>query len=407
MESNFSAEFFKRNRTALRHLFTGKAPIVITANGLLQRSGDTTLPFHQDSNFWYLTGVDEPDVILVMDKNKEYLILPNRQAHQEVFDGSIAAEVLSQRSGIGTILDQKTGWRQLGSRLKRAKYMATVAASPAYVAGHGLYTNPSRSSLIARVKDVNSELELLDLRDHLTRLRMIKQPEELAALDQAIGHTVRALKDVIKKRSKYVFEYEVEAAISHEFRRKGVTHGYQPIVGAGLNACTLHYIQNQSPIKRGELLLIDAGAEVEHYSADITRTLALTAPTKRQQAVYDAVLDIQQAALLLLKPGLSLKLYEQKIAELMGEKLRELSLVKSIDEEKLRHYYPHGTSHFLGLDVHDVGQYEKPLEAGMVLTVEPGIYIPEEKLGVRIEDDVVVTAGGVKVLSAGLPRSLW
>lgn len=407
MESHFSAEFFKNNRAALRQLFTGTAPIVITANGLLQRSGDTTLPFHQDSNFWYLTGVDEPDVVLVMDKNKEYLILPGRQSHQEVFDGQVAAEELTRRSGIKTVLDHKIGWRQLENRLKRAKHVATVAPPPAYDGNHGLYTNPSRNALIARIKDASSTLELLDLRDHLVRLRQIKHPEELAALGQAIKLTHQAIKKVIKKRTSYAFEYEAEAVVTQEFRRKGSRHGYEPIVASGLNACTLHYIKNEAPIKKGELLLIDVGAEVEHYSADITRTVALSAPTKRQLAVYSAVLEIQQVALSLLKPGITLKRYEQRIAQLSGEKLRELGLVKSIDEAKLRHYCPHATSHFLGLDVHDVGRYDQPLEAGMVLTVEPGIYIPEEKLGIRIEDDVLVTQDGIKILSTGLPRSLW
>jgi Xaa-Pro aminopeptidase len=145
---------------------------------------------------------------------------------------------------------------------------------------------------------------------------------------------------------------------------------------------------------------------VENYAADITRTYALGVPSKRQQQVSEAVQDVQKFALKLLKPGTSLRDYEQKVEELMGEKLLELGLIKTAEQRNIRRYYPHSTSHFLGLDVHDVGNYEQPLAAGMVLTVEPGIYIPEEKIGVRIEDDVLITKNGVEVLSKKLPPTL-
>jgi Xaa-Pro aminopeptidase len=155
-----------------------------------------------------------------------------------------------------------------------------------------------------------------------------------------------------------------------------------------------------------ELLLLDVGAEVNHYAADITRTVSISAPSRRQQAVFDAVLEVHAFALSLLRPGALMKENEQQIEQLMGEKLRELGLIKSIEHDEVRKYYPHATSHFLGLNVHDIGDYLRPLEPGMVLTVEPGIYIPEEAIGVRIEDDVLITADGYEILTDRLPRKL-
>src|SRR5690606_4788889 len=158
-------------------------------------------------------------------------------------------------------------------------------------------------------------------------------------------------------------------------------------------ACVIHNMDNNDPIKTGDLLVLDVGAEVENYSADITRTLAPGGKaSKRQKAVYAAVLAVQDYAFSLVKPGALLKDNEQKVEQFMGEKLRELGLIKSIDRDSVRQYFPHATSHFLGLDVHDVGDYSQPLAPGMVLTVEPGIYISDEAIGVRIEDDLLVTA---------------
>lgn len=405
--SRFNADFFRRNRENLRQLFTGTAPIVIAGHGLLQRSSDTTFPFRQDSNFWYLTGLTEPDLVLVMDKGKEYIILPESGLTKQLFDGQTDTEALARISGIESFFDNKTGWKALTGRVKKSKYTATLAAPPSYIATHGFYTNPSRRALIAKLKACNPNVELLDLREHLVKLRSIKQPEEIAAIQSAIDITGSAFKKVAAKAPNLEHEYEVEALISHTFRHHNAVHGYQPIVASGINGCTLHYIQNADRLDKKSLLLIDVGAEVMHYSADITRTLSLRQPTKRQKTVYAAVLDIQEYAMSLLRPGIKIRDYEEKISKYVGEKLREIGLGKSISKDAVRRYYPHATSHFLGLDVHDVGQYDKPLAAGMVLTVEPGIYIPEEAIGIRIEDDVLLTKTGAQNLSKKLPKRLW
>lgn len=407
MSDIFEASFFVANRERLRSLFTGTAPIIITANGLLQRNSDVNFPFRQDSSFWYLTGIEEPDVILVMDKGKEYLIVPARDEHRAAFDGTIADSDLVSRSGVETVFEEKAGWKQLGSRLKRVKHVATLAAAAPYVQNHGLYTNPARARLIERIKSQAEDVELLDIRPHVTRMRMIKQPAEITAIQQAIDLTIDTLLAAKKKGwQKFAHEYDVEAAITARFRKHGATHAYQPIIANGINACTLHYVHNNDPITEGSLLLLDVGAEVQNYAADITRTYAVSEPTRRQKQVYAAVLEVRDFALSQLEVGTTMRTYEDAVQQFMGEKLRELGLIKSIEADSVRQYYPHATSHFLGLDVHDTADYDRPLEPNMVLTVEPGIYIPEEAIGIRIEDDVLIEETGPRVLSDRLPRVL-
>ena len=406
----FDRDFFVGNRERLRQLFTGTAPIIITANGLLQRASDETFPFHQDRSFWYLTGIDAPDITLVMDKGKEYLIVPDRESIREAFDGALDLGQFTRISGIADIYNEKEGWKQLEARIKKVQHVATLAASPAYVDAWGMYTNPARAALIKRLKDMNEPVELLDLRQHLGRMRMVKQPVELAAIQQAIDITIDAMKDVIcpKSLAKYAFEYEVEADLTRGFRRRGAQgHAFTPIVAGGERTCTLHNISNDAQLASGELLLMDVGAQYSMYAADITRTVVLgQQPSRRQQQIHDAVLAAQQYAYSILKPGIFLRDYEKQMEAFVGEKLRELGLIKSISSETVREYFPHATSHFLGLDTHDAGDYERALEPGVVITVEPGIYVPAEGIGVRIEDDIVITSEGNDVLTARLGTEL-
>jgi Xaa-Pro aminopeptidase len=409
----FDSSFFAGNRERLRQLFTGTAPIVITANGLLQQASDEPYPLHQDRNFWYLTGIDEPSIVLVMDKGKEYLIVPPREVVREQFDGSIDFAELSRISGIQTIYYEKEGWKQLESRLKKVQHVATLGANPPFIEFLGMYTNPARAELIKRVKEANPTIELLDLRNHLSRMRMVKQEVELQAIQKAIDITIDTVKEIIrpKQLAKYAYEYEVEADLTRGFRKRGATglmgHAFAPIVASGERACTLHHIHNSAPLASGDLMVMDVGASADFYASDITRTVVLgDKVSKRQQAVYDAVHEAQQYAFSLLKPGVLMREYETQMEEFIGEKLRELGLIKTIEREAVRQYFPHATSHFLGLDTHDAGDYDHPLEPGVVLAVEPGIYIPDEAIGVRIEDNVVITEDGCAVLSERLPRTL-
>lgn len=408
--TRFTSEFFAGNRSRLRELFRGTAPIVLTAAGQLQQNADMAYPFQQDASFWYFTGIDEPGVVLVIDKDKDYLIVPMRDERVATFDGAIDEAALRRTSGVDLLFDAQTGWKRLGARLSRAKHVATLPAAPAYIEQLEMYTNPARRQLISELKSHNEQLELLDISQHITRLRMIKQPQELAAIEQAIAVTARGLKQVARtiQRGAYHYEYEIEADLTRQFRRTGAAgHGFPPIVAGGKRACTLHYQSNNAQLAPDELVLCDVGATVNHYAADISRTFSLSAsPSRRQQAVYDAVLEVQRYALGLLKPGVILKEYEKAVETFMGEQLRELGLIKTIEPEAVRKLYPHSTSHFLGLSLHDIGLYDEPLEPGTVLTVEPGIYIADESLGVRIEDDIVITPDGNRVLSAKVPKTI-
>lgn len=406
----FDASFFVGNRERLKQLFTGTAPIIIAANGLMQAASDEPYPFHQDRSFWYLTGIDEPGIMLVMDKGKEYLIVPPREVVREQFDGSIDFEQLSRTSGVQTVLYEKEGWKQLGPRLKKVQHVATLAPSSRFIEYLGMYTNPARADVVQRLKEHNPAMELLDLRTHLSRMRMIKQEPELQAIQRAIDITIDTCKEILRPRqlAKYAHEYEIEADLTRGFRRRGgMGHAFTPIVASGERTCTLHHTRNNAPLVSGEVLVMDVGAQADYYASDLTRTVVIGGqPTRRQQAVYAAVQEAQQHALRLLKPGVLLRDYEKQMEEFIGEKLRELGLIKLIDHESVRQFFPHATSHFLGLDTHDAGDYEHPLEPGAVLAVEPGIYIPQESLGVRIEDNVLITAEGNTVLSSRLPQVL-
>lgn len=342
--------------------------------------------------------------MLVMDQGKEFLIAPSREPARAVFDGTIDQADLTKISGIKTVLDETEGNKRLDALLQKNSIIATLTPPPAFIPQHGLYTNPARAVLISRLQKGQPDLEITDIRPHLAEMRSIKQAEELEAIKRAISITAEALEQVYENRGKYKYENEIEADISAHFRRAGSGHAYQPIIASGANACTLHYIANQAAVDKNGLLLVDVGAEVENYAADITRTFAISRSGKRQKEVIDAVNDVQAFALGNLRAGVLLKEYEQGVEQYMGGKLKALGLISTIDHDNVRRYYPHSTSHFLGLDVHDLGDYERPLEAGMVLTVEPGIYIPEEGIGVRTEDNVLITDRGAEVLSSGIPK---
>lgn len=337
-------------------------------------------------------------------------MVPPREIVIEQFDGAIDFDQLRRISGIQNIVSAKEGWKSLSTRLKKVQHVATLGASPRFIEYLGLYTNPARADLIERIKSIHGAIELLDLRTHLSKMRMVKQPVEIAAIQSAIDITNATLKEVLRAGTlaKYAHEYEIEADITRGFRRRGAEgHAFDPIVASGERACTLHHTENKAALVSGELVVLDIGAQVDRYAADITRTAVLgTEPSRRQELVHTAVKEAQDFAYSLLKPGVVLREYEKQMEEFMGEKLRELGLIKTISSESVRHYFPHSTSHFLGLDTHDAGEYDKPLEPGVVITVEPGIYIPEESLGIRIEDDILITDTGNQVLSAALGRDL-
>ncbi|MCA9329966.1 aminopeptidase P N-terminal domain-containing protein [Candidatus Saccharibacteria bacterium] len=406
MSDILTADFFVANRKRLRLLFQGTAPIVLTASAQLQKGIDEVF-FRQDRNFFYVTGINDPDIILVIDKDHEYLILPEQSDYQRDFHGQSNVELYARLSGIQTVLDHKAGWKKLGSRLRKVKHVATLTVPARFIDSYGFYTNPSRGVLVYKVKEYNNLVELLDLRQHFAVMRMIKRPIELEAINHAIKITSTILKKIKRKIAKYDYEYQVEADLTHGFRWSGGGHAFDPIVASGGNASIIHYSSNNDAIDKDGLLLLDVGAEFYSYAADISRTYSVNGrPTKRQEQVHGAVVEVQNYAYSLMKPGAVIKENERLIEQFMGEKLRSLGLIKNIESDEVRRYYPHATSHHLGMDVHDLGDYQRPQEPGMVLTVEPGIYIHDESIGVRIEDDIVITPTGYKVLTSSLSIDL-
>jgi Xaa-Pro aminopeptidase len=304
-------------------------------------------------------------------------------------------------------MPEKDGWKRLRNRLATVTSVATFAASSPYVSIYGMYTNPARRTLIRRLKSANKSMKIVDTSAKLAQLRAVKQDAELLAMRQAIQLTNESLDMIAHNISSYGYEYEIEAEVSGYFRKHGALDAWKPMVGSGSNSCILHSSDNVAPIKKGDVIVVDIGAEVEHYCSDITRTFAANNSfTKRQQAVYDAVEAVHTYGINLQHVGASIRENEAKIESFMGEQLMSLGLIDQPDRKAIRHYFPHATSHYLGLNPHDAGDYQAPLEAGMVLTVEPGIYIPEENIGVRIEDDILITDTGYEILSATLPHTL-
>lgn len=404
----FSSAFFRHNRRQLQAKIGEDTPIAVTANGLIQRGADSTYPFAQDANFWYLSGINDPDVTLVIDGEREFLIAPLREGSRIVFEGQIDSKKLSSVSGVEDVVNEAAGWKRLDSILARSGKVATLSPAAAYIEQYGMYSNPARARFIDRLHKHSGDIELVDIRHTLAQLRMIKQPPELAAIKKAINITTTTLKEVISKPyGTYEYEYQIEADISRGFRFLGSEgHAFEPIVSGGERACILHNFAAANKLKVPELVVMDVGASYCGYAADITRTIATGIPTKRQKEIYLAVKEAQEYAYSLLKPGVHLRGYESGVAKFIGNKLKELGITSNIKMETIRKYFPHATSHFLGLNVHDVGDYQKPLAAGVVITVEPGIYVPEEGIGVRLEDDVLITDSGIEILSRSLPTRL-
>lgn len=402
--SDFPQNFFVQNRLALLERVETKF-IVIAANSELQRSGDSSFPFRQDSNFWYLTGIEQPNYILVITEKEEFLIKPNRHWVKDVFDGVITDGSLSKTSGVTQILDARKGWQKLTRLLNKDKKASTLF--PMVDRHFNITANPARRQLIQKMRRRVPALQVDDVRLVMAQMRMVKQTPEIKAIKTAIQITSDTLKDVFKPEwyKNYKFEYELEADIFAGFRKRGATSLAFPILLAtGKKACQIHPTENDSPLNRGEMLLLDLGAEYKNYSSDISRTLPIGKKfSPRQKQVFEAVKELEDYACSLLKPGVNIREYEQMMEERMGEALKNLGVIKRLTRRNIRKYYPHATSHMMGLDTHDSADYGKPLEKNMILTVEPGIYLPAENIGIRIEDDLIITSDGVESLTVDLP----
>jgi Xaa-Pro aminopeptidase len=374
----------------------------------LQSSNDDTYEFRQDANFWYLTGIDFPDIVLVMDNTGDYLIAPKQDPIKESFDGVISSHKLAKTSGITAIFDDFAGWDRLKNTIRINKQAATLFASPAYIKFFGFYTNPARARLINRIKRI-SKVELTDIRKSLATLRMVKQPSELLAIKKAIEITTDSLGEVIGslQSNRYKYAFEAEADLTYKFKiRRASGHAFSPIIASGSQACTIHNLANDAKLTTNQMVIFDVGAVFDHYPADISRTKIQSRPSPRQKAIYEAVIEVQRYALSLLKPGITIRWYEGQVETYMGQQLKKLGIINAVNSKAVRQYFPHATSHYLGLNVHDAGDYDADLLPGMVLAVEPGIYVPKEGIGVRVEDDVIITNDGVEVLSSNLSQEL-
>lgn len=397
----FNQSFYKNNRIQLQKLVCDEL-IVLTANGLMQRSGDTVYPFRQDSNFYYLTGLNEPDLVLVMDgkTRQEFLILPKKTHAEEVFGGVIDSRAMAEISGIQTTMNYQEGWTHLKKLQKGRKKINAILAPPTKVTHtDNFFTNGNRRRLIEKLKRSGGESSIVDIRSELTSLRQIKQAVEIEAIKQAIDITARGITKARQNIKAGVTGHTLKAGLDFVFSNSGVGHGFAPIVISGADTCILHSNNLARTLGSGEPVLFDVGAEYKLYSADVSRTFFSALPTKRQKEVHEAVMKVHAFAVQLIKPGLSWRDYAARVDEKMGEELIKLGLISENTRKKVRAYFPHAVSHSLGLDVHDVCDYAI-IQENMVITVEPGIYIAEEALGIRIEDDILVTKNGAVNLSA-------
>jgi len=381
-----NSNFFKRNRQKLIQELGDGTPVVVAAHGHMQMSLDAEYPFEQERNFYYLTGVDEANWVLVIDEADEYLIKPTRSESEQIFNGKADEANITKLSGISQIVSRGEGVERL-KKFKKVRSVLTVEES----VGSVLVNCAPKlffKNLGANVEDISKQLY---------KLRTIKQPEEIEMLKQAIHITGEAFHEAKKHLENFSSEAQLEAVFTEHFIASGYKHAYNPIVASDKNACILHYTANDSQLEGGGLVLVDIGAKASYYAADVTRTWELASVNERQTEVNQAVRKAHDEILKIIEPGLEFEEYQKIVDTIMTGILAEIGLKN--DKQHLRRYLPHAPSHGLGLDVHDPLVGYSSLQTGMVITLEPGIYIPEEGIGARHEDDLLITDDGVENLS--------
>jgi Xaa-Pro aminopeptidase len=391
-----------RNRKNLTHALEGGL-LIVSAYDAMQQSADMEAPFLQESNFWWLTGISEPGWKAVIDLSRQHtaLVRPQRSHASIVFNGSTDDDSILQVSEANEIINFDD-FEPMLRRLARNHSVARTVYDKRI--DHEFVHNPAQGNLFNILDRTFTNVH--DASKDISDVRAVKEKDEQAAIMKAVTLTVAAFKYVREQLPHLKTEYEIEAEFSYFFRKHGADHAYAPIVASGSNACTLHYGKNSQKIAARNMVLIDIGARVDGYAADITRTFSLN-PTKRQSEVHAAVERSHKAIIKLLKPGLPFQEYVLLVNNIMKKEMLGLGLLKDMsDDEAYRRYFPHAIGHGLGIDVHDSLGSSRYLRAGMVLTVEPGIYIQEEGIGVRIEDNILITATGHKNLSASLSTAL-
>lgn len=380
---------------------------VFNANDIYPISADSTLPFEQHRDLFYLTGIDQEETILILcpdakdPKHREMVFVRETNAHIAVWEGhKLTKSEAAAVTGIDHVqwtTDFEASFLELAKQAENI-YINTNEHYRAKVE-----TQTREDRFIEWCKQQFPKKNYEKSNFILQGLRGVKDPEEIAHIQQACDITEKGFRRILGFVKPGVWEFEIEAEFSHEFlsnRSKGFA--YTPIIASGANSNVLHYIENSQQCKAGELILMDVGAEYGNYASDMTRTIPVSGRfTPRQRAVYEAVLKVKDEATKLLIPGVLWKDYHVEVGKLMSSALVDLGLLAkkevSYNTEAYKKYFMHGTSHHLGLDTHDYGLLDEPMETNMVFTVEPGIYIPDEGFGIRLEDDVVVQATGAPV----------
>ena len=374
------------------------------------------MPFRQNNDLFWLSGVDQEESVLVIfpdhtdESQREILFLKETNEHIAIWEGAkLTKEGALKTAGIKTVywLNELEG--------KIAELIGKC---------NGIYLNKnihSRSASAVETRDDRfrkliadkfSETTIHEVAPIMHELRAIKSNFEIKLMQNACDITEKGLRRILPFIKPGVTEYEIEAELMHEFlKNRSNGFAYQPIIGSGVDSCVLHYIDNNKACKDGDILLMDFGAEYANYASDLTRTIPVNGKfTNRQKAVYNSVLLVMKEATNMLRPGTIFKEYNAEIGRIMELELIKLGLLDKHDVQKqdaksplFKQYFMHGTSHYLGLDVHDVGDFDWPMKEGMVFTCEPGIYILEEKLGIRLENDILITANGPDDLMKHIP----
>ena len=400
-------QLFIKNREKFADKMVPNSMAVFNSNDVYPISADSTLPFAQHRDIFYLSGVDQEESVLVIfpdcpkKENREILFLKETNEHIAVWEGEkLNKEKALETSGISTVY-----WLQ---DMEKVLFELMTQAETVYVNTNEHYranveTQTRDARFIKGLKEKYPAHTYKRCQPIIQRLRSVKEPQEIEMIQKACDITEKGFKRVLGFMKPDVMEYEVEAEFIHEFiRNRSAGFAYTPILGSGYNACVLHYVENNQPCKAGDVVLMDVGAEYANYDSDMTRCVPVSGKfSERQKEVYNAVLRVKNAAAKMLVPGTIWADYHVEVGKLMTGELLGLGLISQDDVDKedpnwpaYKKYFMHGTSHHMGLDTHDYGILTEPMVANMVFTVEPGIYIPEENMGIRLEDDYVIQASG-------------
>ena len=408
------ASVFSQHRQQFMAQLKPNSIAVFNSNDIYPISADSTLPFAQHRDLFYLTGIDQEETVLILypdakdPAQHEMVFVRETNAHIAIWEGyKLTKEETTKLSGIETVL-----WTDNFEKnfLELAKQVDHIYINTNEHYRAKLETQTREDRFINWCKEQFPKHTYEKSNFILQALRSVKDPKEIAQIQHACDITEKGFRRILSFVKPGVWEHEIEAEFAHEFlRNRSKGFAYTPIIASGANSNVLHYIENCRQCKEGDVLLLDVGAEYGNYSSDMTRTIPVSGQfTPRQRTVYDAVLKVKNEATQLLQPGVLWKEFHKEVGKLMSSALVDLGLLtkKEVAEnaEAYKKYFMHGTSHHLGLDTHDYGLLDKPMQANMVFTVEPGIYIPYEGFGIRIEDDVVIQSSGApKNLMANIP----